>query len=117
MVLAAHLGDISFLLTGDLGREGEFELITERLAQQATVLKVGHHGSAASTSSEFLNVVRPQIAVISVGSGNSYGHPDTEVMERLIEMVGEQNIYRTDKHGSIEFITDGRKLWVAAEHW
>jgi competence protein ComEC len=117
MVLAVHLGDISFLLTGDLGREGEFELITERLAQQATVLKVGHHGSAASTSSEFLNVVRPQIAVISVGSGNSYGHPDTEVMERLIEMVGEQNIYRTDKHGSIEFITDGRKLWVAAEHW
>jgi competence protein ComEC len=117
IVLNLAFGDISFLLTGDLRKEGEMELITGRLIQQATVLKVGHHGSASSTSPEFLNVARPQAAVISVGADNNYGHPDSEVIERLTEMAGEVNIYRTDRNGSIEFITDGEKLWAIAKHW
>jgi len=57
-------------------------------------------------------VVNPRLAVISVGEGNPFGHPTEEVMKRLIEKVGQENIYRTDEHGTIEFITDGEKLWV-----
>jgi competence protein ComEC len=117
IVLNVAFGEISFLLTGDMGKYAELELIKDRLITGTTVLKVGHHGSKSSTSSEFLNVCRPQIAVISVGSDNKYGHPDMEVIERLIETVGEQNIYRTDINNSIEFITDGNRLWITLNRW
>jgi competence protein ComEC len=116
IVLSVAYGEISFLLTADTGKYAEWELIQDRLIPQATVLKIGHHGSASSTSVEFLNVCRPQIAVISVGKENDYGHPDTEILARLIEVVGEQNLYRTDVNGTVEFITDGEKLWIAASH-
>ena len=53
--------------------------------------------------------------VISVGADNKFGHPTTEVMDRLIDGTGPQGIYRTDRHGSIEFITDGERLWVEVE--
>jgi competence protein ComEC len=79
------------------------------------VLKVAHHGSDTSTTSEFLSVASPQLAVMSVGSGNEYSHPSDEVMARLIEKVGSENIYRTDQDGTIEFITDGERLWVKTE--
>jgi competence protein ComEC len=113
IVLNVSLGEINFLLTGDMGKYAEWELITKRLVQEVTVLKAGHHGSNSSTSQEFLYVCRPQIAVISAGLDNDYGHPDEEVIERLMEMTGEQNIYRTDINGTIEFITDGESLWIA----
>ena len=54
----------------------------------------------------------PEIAVISVGSGNPYGHLDPDVLARLRGAVGPGNIYRTDRHGSIEVISDGASLWV-----
>ena len=117
ITLNVAFGEINFLLTADIGKYAELELIKERLIPRATVLKVGHHGSKSSTSIEFLNVCRPQIAVISVGADNDYGHPDEEVNERLVEMAGEQNIYRTDKNGTIEFISDGIRLWLIVEHW
>ncbi|HAS05064.1 MAG TPA: DNA internalization-related competence protein ComEC/Rec2 [Dehalococcoidia bacterium] len=117
IVLNVAFGEISFLLTADVGKYAELELITDRLIPQATILKVGHHGSSSSTSVEFLNVCRPQVAVISVGTDNDYGHPNEEVNERLVEIMGEQNIYRTDKNGTIEFISDGMRLWLIAEHW
>jgi competence protein ComEC len=115
IILNVSLGEISFLLTGDAGRDAEWELIAKRLVQQVNVLKAGHHGSNSSTSTEFLNVCRPQIAVISVGQDNDYGHPDAEVIARLLEVAGEQNIYRTDRNGTIEFVTDGSRLWVMAD--
>ena len=71
-----------------------------------------HHDSDTSTCQEFLAVVNPQLAVISVGADNRFGHPGDEVMERLEEKLGSENIYRTDRHGTIEFITDGERLWV-----
>ena len=76
------------------------------------VLKVAHHGSKTSTTDDFLERVDPEIVVISVGSRNSYGHPDPGVLARLREMVGQANIYRTDKHGSIEVVSDGANIWV-----
>ena len=57
-------------------------------------------------------MVNPHLAVISVGADNKFGHPTDEVMERLEEKLGSENIFRTDKHGTIEFITDGERLWV-----
>ena len=117
IVLNISYGEIGFLLTGDIGQYAELELIKERLIPQTTVLKVGHHGSDSSTSLEFLNVCRPQIAVISVGEDNEYGHPDVEVIERLIETAGETNLYRTDINGTLEYITDGSRLWLKVNHW
>ncbi len=115
VVLHISMGEVSFLLTADTMWEAEFELIARRANLTSTVLKVGHQGSDTSTSQEFLSVVNPQLAVISVGEGNPYGHPTDEVIERLEEKLGSENIYRTDRHGTIELITDGERLWVKAE--
>jgi len=114
LVLNVTMGDIGFLLTADLMWQGEFELINQQLIPQSTVLKVGHHGSATSTTDEFLAIVNPQLAVISV-EPEEYGNPSDEVMARLEAELGAGNIYRTDKDGTIEFITDGKKLWVEVE--
>ncbi|MCK4274193.1 MAG: hypothetical protein KAW90_04825, partial [Dehalococcoidales bacterium] len=72
----------------------------------------GHHGSATSTTTGFLAVVSPQVAVISCGADNRFGHPDAEVLSRLEDKVGVDNIYCTAEHGSIDFTTDGERLWV-----
>jgi len=79
------------------------------------VLKVAHHGSDTSTTPEFLAVVNPQLAVISVGADNKFGHPSDEVRERLGEKLDLENIFRTDEQGTIEFVTDGERLWVKTE--
>jgi competence protein ComEC len=115
VVLRLHMGELSFLLTADIFKDTEWELITRRADLSATVLKVAHHGSNTSTTPEFLAVVNPQLAVISVGEDNLYSHPSNEVVERLMEQMGSENIYRTDKHGTIEFIANGERLWVEVE--
>ena len=115
VVLHISLGEVSFLLTADIMGEAEWELIAQRVDLRSIVLKVAHHGSGTSTSPEFLAVVDPQLAVISVGEDNPYGHPTDEVIERLEEKLGAENIYRTDEQGTIEFITDGERLWVRVE--
>jgi competence protein ComEC len=76
-------------------------------------LKVAHHGSETSTTSQFLAIVNPEVAVISVGADNPFGHPSSEVVARLINSVGEANVYRTDEDGTIELISDGERLWVS----
>ncbi|MGA8850039.1 MAG: DNA internalization-related competence protein ComEC/Rec2 [Dehalococcoidia bacterium] len=115
VVLRLSWGRVSFLLTADIGEEVEFELIGQRANLKSTVLKVSHHGSEASTSQQFLAAVDPEVAVISVGVDNPFGHPSPEVVERLISRLGEDNVYRTDEDGTIEFITDGEKLWVKTD--
>jgi len=93
-------GETSFLLTGDLPRE-ETVLPEE---QEVTILKAAHHGSKYSTSQEFLNAIRPKEAIISVGK-NSYGHPDSGVLERLKKMGTV--IRRTDTDGDIRYLCSG----------
>jgi competence protein ComEC len=115
VVLHISMGELSFLLTADIMWEAEFELIARRANLTSTVLKVGHHGSDTSTTHEFLAVVNPQLAVISVGADNRFGHPTPEVIDRLEEKLGSENIYRTDEHRTIEFITDGERLWVRVD--
>jgi len=111
-VLKLAWNKVSFLFTADIREEAEFELIEQRANLKSTVLKVAHHGSETSTSPQFLAAVDPEVAVISVGADNTFGHPGPEVVERLIDRLGEDNVYRTDENGTVEFITDGEKLWL-----
>jgi len=112
VVLRLSWGKISFLFTADIREEAEFELIGQRANLKSTVLKVAHHGSKTSTTSQFIAAVDPEVAVICVGADNPFGHPSPEVLERLTDRLGEDNVYRTDQDGTIEFITDGEKLWL-----
>ena len=76
---------------------------------------MAHHGSSTSTSQHFLAAVDPEVAVICVGADNPFGHPNPQVTERLINQLGEDNVYRTDENGTVEFITDGKALWVTVD--
>ena len=106
-------GEVSFLFCGDIGREAE-ELLAESGADlDADVLAVPHHGSAGSSTREFLAEVTPQIATISVGLGNDYGHPTPEALERLHEAGAD--IFRTDINGTILLATDGQQLSIQTE--
>lgn len=98
-------GQVSFLLTGDIESAAEREILERGGNPAATVLKVSHHGSKDSTTPEFLDAVRPEVAVIMCGSGNSYGHPHQETLEKLSRAGVE--IYRTDRQGTIVVTTDG----------
>ena len=106
---------VSFLFTADIREEAELHLIMQRVNLRSTVLKVAHHGSLTSTTRQFLATADPEVAVISVGAANPFGHPSHEVVERLVDRVGIDNIYRTDRHGSVELITDGERLWVETD--
>jgi competence protein ComEC len=115
VVLKLSWGKVSFLFTADIREEVEFELIGQRANLKSTMLKVAHHGSRTSTTWQFLAAVDPEVAVVSVGTDNPFGHPNPEVLERLIDRLGEDNVYRTDQDGTIEFITDGETLWVKTD--
>jgi competence protein ComEC len=112
VVLRLSWHNVSFLFTADIRQETESELVRQRANLTATVLKVAHHGSKTSTTPQFLAAVDPEIAVISVGANNPFGHPSLEVVERLEEKLGEDRVYLTSEDGTIEFITDGERLWV-----
>lgn len=105
--------DTSFLFTGDATHVSETVLMENGKKLSATVLKVGHHGSETSTGEDFLNTVNPEIAIISVGKENEYGHPTADVLQRL-DKVGSQ-ILRTDLQGDIKIISDGQNVSVTAE--
>ena len=110
VVLRLVWGKVSFLLTGDADDEAEQDMLYGGVLcdLDSTVLKVGHHGSNYATSSGFLTVVDPQVAVISVGEGNTFGHPGDETLARLSDV----EVYRTDECGTVTFTTDGERLWV-----
>jgi competence protein ComEC len=112
VVLRLEAGAVSFLLTGDIMSNTEWELTRNRAEIESAVIKIAHHGSNTSTTNEFLSVVNPRVAVISCGADNRFGHPDVGILNRLIERVGAGNVYRTDRQGTIDFVTDGKRLWV-----
>jgi competence protein ComEC len=100
----------SFLFTGDASQEIEKKLLEKEIDLNSDVLKVGHHGSKTSSNEEFLKKVSPEIAIISVGKENSYGHPHFEVLERL-KKAGIK-IFRTDLDGDIKINSDGKHLLI-----
>ena len=110
IILKVTHGNKSFLFTGDAEREEEQDVINTGYDLSADVLKVGHHGSDTSTSYTFLREVMPEYAVISVGKGNSYGHPTEAVLSRLRD-AGVQ-VYRTDLQGDVIMRSDGENITV-----
>ncbi len=110
LVLRVRYGDVEVLLTGDAG--GEFERDYQRLDPPAAlrVLKVGHHGSRSSSTPAFIDAFRPQVAMVSVGRGNLFGHPAPDVLARLRRAGAE--VFRTDRDGAISVGTDGRLVQV-----
>jgi competence protein ComEC len=111
LVMRIRYGRHSFLLSGDAERPVERRILEENELPPTDVLKVGHHGSHTSSTSEFLSALAPVFAVISVGTLNSYGHPHADVLARLAE-VGA-TVYRTDLEGLVSIRTDGRRFRVA----
>lgn len=106
-------GELTLLLTGDADASVEQMLMDGGLPLSSTVLKVGHHGSNGSSSAEFLGQVRPQVAVIAAGQDNKFGHPHPDVLSRLQDAGA--TILRTDESGTLELISDGRRMWWQGE--
>lgn len=113
IVLRIIYGNTAFLFTGDAEREEEQDILDAGYTLESTVLKVGHHGSDSSTGYPFLREVAPRYAVISVGKGNSYGHPTQETLSRLRD--AEVTLYRTDQQGTIVCTSDGETVTFTTE--
>lgn len=110
-VALIRVGGVRILMMGDAEQEEEAWLLTHAKDWlHADVLKVGHHGSATSSTAAFLDAVRPRIALVSVGMGNMYGHPSAEVMTSLASRGAQ--IARTDRLGTVIVETDGRIVRV-----
>lgn len=112
-VVMVKYGKFKTLFTGDAGKEIEEGLVNENEDLDADVLKVGHHGSASSSTQDFLREVSPGISVISVGKGNSYGHPSRSTINRL-SSIGSK-ILRTDRNGDVTISSDGDSFRVYTE--
>lgn len=111
-------GENRFLFLGDAGEAAEEDILANGIPIAADVYKVAHHGSKTSTTQAFLDAVNPSYAVISVGAGNSYGHPSAEVLNRL-RSAGIQ-VFRTDEQGTIVAMSDGTAIsWncTPSETW
>ena len=108
IVTRIDYGEISFIITGDAEDWSEYMMIDASYALKADVLRVSHHGSNTGSTMKFLQAVHPEYAVISVGKDNGYGHPHTEVLERLNEIGAK--VLRTDELGTIVFQSDGNTL-------
>jgi competence protein ComEC len=107
LVLQIHFGESSMLLEGDAERAVEQRMAASH-ELKSDLLKVAHHGSATSSTAEFVHTVHPRWAIISVGSGNTFGHPRRETLEHLQE---EGTLtYRTDRNGAVTFYLDGHTI-------
>lgn len=109
-VVEIRYGGVSFVFTGDISREVERTIAPSFARAPIRILKVPHHGSATSSSQYFLDTLRPDIAVISAGRGNPFGHPVPNVLERY-RNIGAA-IYRTDQDGAVSVETDGATVRV-----
>jgi competence protein ComEC len=109
IVLKLHYKNAGFLFTGDIEKNAETSLLTSNCLLKSDILKVAHHGSVSSTGESFLNSVKPDIAVISVGL-NNFGHPHPDVVKKLEAKC--QKVFRTDINGTIIIKTDGNKYYI-----
>lgn len=106
IILKMTFGKHTYLFTGDTTEEVEQTILSDNI--NIDVLKVAHHGSKSSSSSEFLNYATPDYAIISVGKNNSYGHPEIETLNRLKKYTDE--IYTTAELGTILLTSDGTTI-------
>ena len=115
VVVRLTYGSVSFLLTADIETATERKLVNGPDILASDVLKVAHHGSRTSSTEEFLAAVAPAVAVVSAGQDNPFGHPSPAVTGRLVTRLGASAVFRTDRDGDVEFVTDGTNLWVRTE--
>ena len=113
IVLRLTYGDAALLLTADVERKTETQLLEIGAPLDADVLKVAHHGAAGSTSEAFVRAVNPQIAVVAAGRDNAFAHPRETALQRLLAH-GTQ-VFRTDLAGEVVVRTDGHRISVALE--
>lgn len=108
IVIKMQYGNTSFLFTGDAESVSEREMMRRGYDLSANVLKLGHHGSIRSTTDEFLDRVKPQYAVISVGKNNKYRHPHKSTLKKL--KAKGIKVYRTDENGTVVVVSDGENI-------
>ena len=111
IVMLLDIANIEILMMGDAEGDVEEQLITQGVLQDVEILKVGHHGASAGTTIPFLKASLPEIAVISAGKDNRYGHPKSDVLERLSGI----STLRTDVYGTITVRTDGVTMELICE--
>ena len=105
VVIELRVGVVSIVLAGDIGSEGERAILSRLERGRLTVLKAGHHGSATSSTQEFLSATQPAAVIFSAGRDNRFGHPHWTVLDRF-EALGSA-IFRTDQDGAVFVETDG----------
>ncbi len=108
VVLRVTYGATSFLLTGDISSDVEARMVQTGTLTDVDVLKAPHHGSISSSSEEFLDAVKPETAMISVGKKNRYGHPHPVVVRRLVKRG--IRVLRTDEVGDVVCESDGERV-------
>jgi len=108
IVARLDYGSFSMLLAGDAEEQTEHRLLTKEMDLQARVLKVPHHGSKYASSKDFLERVKPEVAIVSCGAWNRYGHPAQAVLDRLKAANPNVKLYRTDLQGEITITTRGK---------
>jgi competence protein ComEC len=110
VVVELRWQDVSVLLTGDIGRAVERGLPARLQPSRLRVVKVAHHGSLTSSTTEFVRAIHPQIAVVSAGRANHFGHPAPDVLDRYRQAGAE--IFRTDRDGAVTIDSDGYSIDV-----
>ena len=108
IVIKLVFGENSFIFCGDAETPNESEMLASGYDLKANVIKLGHHGSSTSSSEKFLKAVDPDVAIISVGKDNDYGHPHSKIVKRLNRLGIKA--YRTDLSGTIILSSDGKNI-------
>lgn len=114
VIMMLSYGDFRMIFTGDSEDETEERLLEKNFDLKAQVLKVAHHGSQYASSDEFLEKVSPEVALISCGEDNNYGHPSPPTLEKFKK--AKVKVYRTDLQGEITVISDGKNYQVKTDH-
>ena len=108
IVARIDYGSFSMMFAGDAEEQSEHRLLTKELDLRSRVLKIAHHGSKYATSADFLQRVQPEVAIVSCGAWNRYGHPSQAVLDRLRKANANVKLYRTDLQGEITITTRGK---------
>jgi len=109
IVARLDYGSFSIMFAGDAEDQTEHRLLTKELDLRSRVLKIGHHGSKYASSKDFLDRVQPEVAIVSCGAWNRYGHPSQAVLDRLRAANPNVKLYRTDLQGEITITTRGKE--------
>jgi competence protein ComEC len=112
VVLRLVFGSVAVLFAGDIEREAEDALARSGVNLRADVLKIPHHGSKTSSSAEFVDLVKPSFAVLSVGERSRFGHPDPQVVSTYLDR--NVVLFQTGRDGTVTVETDGARLQVSS---